>query len=139
MIASQFLCTSKSVDLLGSGLALELLFLWSIFTHYAGNSSTFKAVATTAHWAIEGYISDIEASPVYRIYFWCCSHVAAPWLTSCRRQLQYLPPKLRALTPTCPTCGVPERPCPCRHDRNKESCQLHSSYPAVDNTTVIYI
>lgn len=30
-------------------------------TYYAGNSRTFKAVATTAHCAIDGYISDIAA------------------------------------------------------------------------------
>jgi hypothetical protein len=30
-------------------------------TYYAGNSSTFKAVATTAHCAIDGYSSDMAA------------------------------------------------------------------------------
>jgi hypothetical protein len=32
-------------------------------TYYAGKSSTLKAVATTAHCAIEGYKSAIETSP----------------------------------------------------------------------------
>lgn len=34
------------------------------FTYYAGNSSTFNAVATMAHCAIDGYSSDIAALSV---------------------------------------------------------------------------
>ena len=34
----------------------------SIVTYYAGKRSTFKAVATIAHWAIDGYSSDMAAS-----------------------------------------------------------------------------
>lgn len=33
------------------------------FAYYAGKRRTLKAVASTAHCAIEGYISDMEAYP----------------------------------------------------------------------------
>lgn len=66
MIASQLRWTSKSVDLLwldisggsraGGGDGLS-------FAYYAGKRRTLKAVASTAHCAIEGYISDMEAYP----------------------------------------------------------------------------
>lgn len=36
----------------------------SILTYYAGNSKTFKAVVTTAHWAMEGYRSAMETLTV---------------------------------------------------------------------------
>ena len=56
-MASQFLWTSKSVDLLqesshkhGTLRTVEVMLL----TYYAGNSSTFNAVETTAHCAIVG-------------------------------------------------------------------------------------
>lgn len=35
-------------------------------TYYAGKRRTLNAVATTAHCAIEGYISDMEAYPERR-------------------------------------------------------------------------
>ena len=38
-------------------------------TYYAGNNSTLKAVATTAHCAIDGYKSAIETFPLRRVSF----------------------------------------------------------------------
>lgn len=55
MIASQFLWTSKSVDLLCGSLSDAFgQFEFQGYTYYAGNRRILKAAATKAHCAREG-------------------------------------------------------------------------------------
>ena len=50
-MASQFRCTSKSVDLLDSVVSTEIhaVRLAQLDTHYAGNNKILRAADTTAH------------------------------------------------------------------------------------------
>lgn len=57
---------SLSLCVCHSGGGGEIMEGESRATHYAGKRRTLKAVASTAHCAIEGYISDMDAYPERR-------------------------------------------------------------------------
>jgi hypothetical protein len=59
-MASQFRCTSKSVDLLQQVLALSRLYAANL-AYYTGKSKILKAAAMTMHCAIEGYKSGMAS------------------------------------------------------------------------------